>query len=388
MNILFVVRFPVIKDKGGVQRVTATLAEAFRFLKLNVCYLILDQGNDGVIDGIPQFFLPDGKAISLEENLAFFNDFLMNNQIDFIINQGGIYKEVIDFLSARKQQKVKLITVHHNCISCLQENFKNILRGGKYGKLIRFIDYGWFWNLLLKRNHLKYGALFQTAIQKSDKLVLLSKAFIPELGVYVSSWPMKKVTAIPNPVPFEVCQEALSHKENRLLYVGRIEYTQKQCDLLLPLWKKIQADFPDWHFDIVGGGSKLTELRDLSQNMGLQNIHFHGFSDPRPFLYRAKFLTMTSSFEGYGMVLVEAQAYGVVPVAFDSFSALGSIIEDGQTGIVVPPFEVEEYVAKITAVMRDEVKRNAMAEQAQIAVDKFMPAKIAQDWVKLFNELA
>lgn len=388
MNILFVVRFPVIKDKGGVQRVTATLAEAFRFLKMNVFYLILDQGNKADVDGIPQFFLPDGKAISSEENLAFFNDFLNNLHIDVIINQGGIYKEVIDFLAARKQQKVKLISVHHNCISCLQENFKNILRGGKYGKLIRFVDYNCFWNLLLKRNQLKYGTLFETAIQKSDKLVLLSKSFIPELGVYVSSWPMGKVTAIPNPVPFEVCEEALSHKENRLLYVGRIEYTQKQCDLLLPLWQKIQVAFPDWHFDIVGGGSKLTELRNLSKTMGLQKIHFHGFSDPKPFLYRAKCLTMTSSFEGYGMVLVEAQAYGVVPVAFDSFSALTSIVEDGRTGIMVTPFEVEEYVAKITAVMRDEVKRNAMAKAAQLAVEKFMPAKIAQDWVRLFNELA
>ena len=238
----------------------------------------------------------------------------------------------------------------------------------------------------MKRNKTKYGGFFTNAIAKSDKFILLSETFIPELKTYINTWNKDKVTAIYNPVPFAVQPQAMLQKENRILFVGRVEYSQKQCELLLPIWESVSKKFPDWHFDIVGGGSKLQELIAKAKDSNLKNIHFHGFCDPKPFLTKAKIFCMTSTFEGFPMVLVEAQAYGVVPIAFSSFSSLSSIIQDGDNGFTVTPFNIEQYIDKLYHIMNNETTRFQMATQAQKSVKRFLPVTIAEDWIQLFKQ--
>lgn len=386
INVLFVASFPMYENLGGVRRVSTTLAKAFKEINIGVHYFALQEGETIELDGVENHFLPNALGLKNAENQAFFKDFLVKNNIHFVINQAGIFPDTLNFIKNNLPQEIKLFSVHHNCISCLQENYRNIIKGGIYGKIGAILDFPWFWNLLLKRNKLKYGGYFKNAIAKSDTFILLSEGFIPELNTYLDSWPEDKVTAIYNPAPFAIQKDIMHQKENRILYVGRVEYTQKQCDLLLPIWKGIHQKFPDWHFDIVGGGSKLQELIAKAKEQGLKNIHFHGFSDPKPFLAKAKVLCMTSTFEGYGMVLVEAQAYGVVPIAFNSFSSLPSIIEDEVTGVTVTPFDVDEYIKKLSHLMNEETIRVQIAANAQVSVKKFMPDAIAQEWLSLFNK--
>lgn len=385
MTILFVANSPIENNKGGVQRVTVTLAKALQSLNIKVFYLSLCDGEAKENNGVEQFYLPKGSKLKNKSNQVFFKTLLHEKKIDLIINQAGVYGHIISFLTKNLLSSVKLYTVHHNCISCLQENYKNIIKGGPFGKVAYLLDFPWFWKLLLLRNKWKYGKYFKDAIAKSNKLVLLSETYIPELKTYVSSWPPNKVTSIYNPVPFKVYPDALIGKENRLLYLGRIEYTQKQCDLLLPIWKAIHQKFPNWHFDIVGGGSKLKELIELSKTSELRNIYFHGFCDPKPFLEKAKVLVMTSTFEGFPMVLVEAQAYGVVPIAFKSFNSLASIIEDDKNGIAIQPFDLTEYIEKLSQLLQNETKRFQMAEYGQQTVEKFMPEIIVQEWLNMIK---
>ncbi len=386
INVLFVASFPMYENLGGVRRVTTTLAKAFKEININVKYFALQKGEMIILGGFENHFLPNSLGLKNEENKTFFKDFLLKNDIHFVINQAGIFPETLNFIKKDLPQNIKLLSVHHNCISCLQENYKNIIKGGIYGKIGAILDFPWFWNLLMTRNKSKYGGYFKNAIAKSDKFILLSESFIPELKTYISSWPENKIAAIYNPAPFAIQPEAMHSKENRMLYVGRVEYTQKQCDLLLPIWKAIHQNFPDWHFDIVGGGSKLQELIAKAKENDLKNIHFYGFSDPKPFLTKAKVFCMTSSFEGFPMVLVEAQAYGVVPIAFNSFSSLASIIKDDFTGVIVAPFDLDSYIEKLKQLMQDETKCSQMALQSQVSVKRFMPNTIAQEWLSLFNK--
>lgn len=385
INVLFVAGFPMYENKGGVQRVTTTLAKAFKTKNIGVQYLALVQGEKLQLDGFENHFLPNANGLQDVETIAFFKNLLSENKINYIVNQAGIFPNVINFLRTNSPESVKIFTVHHNCVSCLQENYRNIIKGGIYGKIGAVLDFPWFWNFLMKRNKAKYSSFFNNVIAKSDRFILLSESFIPELKTYIDSWPEDKITAIYNPAPFQVHSEALNGKENRLLYIGRVEYTQKQCDLLLPIWSAISQKFTDWHFDIVGDGSKLEELKVLANEKQLSNIHFHGFKDPKPFLEKAKVLCMTSSFEGYGMVLVEAQAYGVVPIAFNSFSSLSSIIEDDANGVVIPPFDLTDYIEKLSLLLQNDSKRLQMALYGQQTVGKFMPDIIAQEWLNLFN---
>lgn len=82
----------------------------------------------------------------------------------------------------------------------------------------------------------------------------------------------------------------------------------------------------------------------MANDMGLKRITFHGFLDPVEFYKRSRCLLMTSNFEGFGMVLVEAMQYGCVPFAYNSFESLTDIIDNGYNGFIIPPFNTDKYV--------------------------------------------
>lgn len=69
----------------------------------------------------------------------------------------------------------------------------------------------------------------------------------------------------------------------------------------------------------MGDGSSKLEYETLVSNLNLKKVEFLGFQDPVPYYKNASIFLMTSSLEGFGMTLVEAQCYGVVPIVMDSF---------------------------------------------------------------------
>lgn len=383
MNILFVSSFPIEPVTGGVQRVTSILAEEFQKFGFSVQCLVLQKAENEIDYSVKHYFLPEN-GLNSKGNKKFYWKLLRKLQIDVIINQAGIYKEVVDFVSDKENQATKLFTVHHNCIQCLRENYKNILLGGSYGKLLKTIDNRLVWGILLYYNKKKYAVNFNNAIKKSDKLVLLAQSYKDELKTYLAQWPAEKVVAISNPLSFDVQNLDLSYKENRLVFVGRLEYAQKQVHLLIPIWKEISEQFPDWHLDIVGNGTYLPQLKQEVQDNQLSNIHFHGYQDPKPFLKKAKIFLMISSFEGFPMVIIEAQAYGVVPIAFNSFSCLDYIIKES-SGIGIKPFNINEYIQNLNFLMNDNKTIKDMMLKGYEAASRFKPSKITQDWMRLMK---
>lgn len=391
MNILFVWTSP-FKNAGGVGRVTTTLGQQFVKRGHNVTYLSFSKGSSYSEEGIDQLFVPSGSGVLEDDNLQCLVNVLADRGIDVIINQAGITNaDVLKAINRARDnlslKELKVYSVHHNCISCLYEHFElTLLENSRKSKYYRLISNPVVVKILKVRHKRKYRKIYRYLIDHSDKLVLLSDKFIPELNTYINldTVPAGKITGISNPAPFEVVKSE-EKKENRLLFVGRIGFHQKRCDLLIPLWKNIQETFPDWEFDIVGDGDVLSELKKMAENAGLERIHFHGFDNPVPYLEKAKFFTMTSAFEGFGMVLVEAQAYGVVPVAFNSFGSLSDIITDKENGVVISPYDVDEYSDRLATLMRNEPQRKKLATAAQKSVSLFSPDRIAGQWEELFS---
>ncbi len=386
-NILFISQFPIEPDKGGVQRVTSTLAKEFIKKRMKVQYLILAHGSQTEIDGVIQYFLPLKNRVLSRENIEFVRKLIIEKEINVIINQAGIYKKSIAFLSAITPDKgVKTYTVHHNCIACLQNSYENIIMSNAlYRKILKFLNFKFFWKILKYINKIKYSLYFKNAIKVSNKLVLLSPHFIPELKTFIKSFPSEKIISIPNPVPFSVVENIEYKKENRILFVGRIEVAQKRADLILEIWTKLSSKFPEWEFDVLGDGTFRKELEKRVIEKQISNINFYGFQDPRPFLQRSKIFCMTSAFEGFPMVLVESQAYGVVPFAFNSFSSLTDIIEHEKTGLIIKPYDIKEYIDQLSRLMEDDKSRIKMGQTAYDSLDKFKPELIAEHWKKLFE---
>ena len=88
------------------------------------------------------------------------------------------------------------------------------------------------------------------------------------------------------------------------------------------------------------------------------------------------------------MTLIEAQHYGCVPMAYDSFSAIKDIIENGVTGYIIPLHDRNGYAKRLSDLMSDDTKVGEMSRNALLASNlKFNIGNIAAQWNSLFRSL-
>ncbi len=162
-----------------------------------------------------------------------------------------------------------------------------------------------------------------------------------------------KIKVMPNPadtgrfMPLANCE-----KKKEVLFVGRLTYADKRVDRLLRIWAEVSKQNPDWSLHIVGDGKDRPNLEKLAGELALKNITFHGYRDPAPHYESASVLCMTSTFEGWPQVLVEAMSSGVVPIAFGCTDGVREILGDGR-GVLVEGFDEKAYAAELHRLLQD-----------------------------------
>ena len=95
--------------------------------------------------------------------------------------------------------------------------------------------------------------------KNSDRVVLLAEKFIKELEAFTLSCKFK-VLWMPNPVTVEADDRIQTKKENILLYVGRLDTTQKKVDYLLKIWLMLYKQYPDGRLARVGDGEEKEKI--------------------------------------------------------------------------------------------------------------------------------
>ena len=108
---------------------------------------------------------------------------------------------------------------------------------------------------------------------------------------------------------------------------------------------------------------------------------------PEPYYSESKIICLTSGWEGLPMVLIEAQRHGCVPISYKSFAALPDIITDGQTGYMVPAFKKNQFISKLTRLMTNASLLEEMAKNCIIHSKRFSVETIANQWIKLFDQI-
>ena len=96
---------------------------------------------------------------------------------------------------------------------------------------------------------------------------------------------------------------------------------------------------------------------------------------------------MTSSFEGFGITLTEAQQFGCVPIVQNTYASLTDIIQDGVNGVIIDDSQEERFAQQLAKLMRDSQRRKRMAQEGLKSCQKFSQEKITQKWIGLFNKL-
>lgn len=173
-----------------------------------------------------------------------------------------------------------------------------------------------------------------------------------------------------------------------VLAAGRFAY-QKGFDLLLPAWAQVARDHPDWRLRLCGSGAMRRPLRTQIKDLGLDDaVSFEGPADMAEAMAQASIFALSSRFEGFPLILLEAMSKGMAVVSFDCPTGPAEIIDDHRNGILVPPHDVDAFAAGLRELIEDEELRRACAAAAVPTAERYKMAAVGPMWDALLADLA
>lgn len=394
MNLLYYTVSDVSPQKGGTERITHTLCDYFTRVFKYHCYLSFSNTLPNHLKPSTCFHGKIQVCESSDQNII--KEYLIQHDISCVVVQGSYTIVPLFRLAISKTgKKIPLIFVHHfnpgaeikfNCYDRkrveLKEEHDLKKKIRKFCSIIKLpvtiVYYNWF-----VRHY------YKVAYSNSDKIVLLSSLFIKEWCEFTRQKEMSKFEYIPNSLSFSdyLSKEEICKKKKQILLVARFSENQKRIKLALKLWKLISLSVhaKEWSFHIVGDGIYKNEYQSLVKRLEIRDVIFHGIqSNTESFYKESSIFLMTSSFEGWGLTITEAQQMGCIPIAFDTYSSLHDIISDGYNGYIIDNNNNDSFVQHVVKLMVDNDLRSRIQCNCIDSSKRFSKDIIANRWKDLF----
>lgn len=193
---------------------------------------------------------------------------------------------------------------------------------------------------------------------------------------------LKNVSVLPNPLCLEPAKN-ISSKKNIILASGRLyAWHVKGLDILIKAWAKIAYKYPEWKLEIAGNDRNnhqaFLERIAIKEKLNSSQLSFLGFCKDVESLYkRSSIFVMSSRYEGFGMVLIEAMSQGCACIACDYKGRQREIIQNDTQGIICPVEDIDALSSAIERMITDknyrqECQRNAIERSKYYNLDKTM----------------
>ena len=376
---------------GGVHRISKMLMEHLPQYGFRCLYLAKEYN-------APKYYINNDLIPENLVDIERLRNYVLEEQIDIILDQQSVFSD--EFTSIYEQlgcPSVKYLTMYHNTPLIFAKLFNRariwdlfltansaFTRVTTLGKWLFYPIWKRWMNAGCRKKYLhNYNV--------SDRTILLSEGDRQAFASYVGLKESSKCVVINNPLSFEKVEteDCLLHKKNEVLIVSRLNNFEKRLDRALKIWKILQnRGLTDvWHLTIVGWGLQEQMLHDLSKKLNLKNVTFVGQQDSEEYYHSASLFMLTSAVEGWGLTLTESMQTGVVPLAFDSYPALKSIVTDGYDGCIIEDDNLEAYADRMEYLMTHQQERERMAKNGLESCKRFTIDKIVAQWVDMMNGL-
>ena len=196
-----------------------------------------------------------------------------------------------------------------------------------------------------------------------------------------------RIARITNALP-QITGEPRAERQKVVLAAGRLTW-QKGFDLLIDAYVPLAREHPDWQLRIYGDGNRKQRLRRRILRHGVYNNVFLMGPTQRlgEFMSRASVFALSSRYEGFGMVIVEAMSKGLPVVSFDCPRGPAEIIDTGRDGILVPSQDVAGMTQALRELIRDDERRRRYGAAALDKARQFEIDEIGAQWESLLAQL-
>jgi glycosyltransferase involved in cell wall biosynthesis len=199
------------------------------------------------------------------------------------------------------------------------------------------------------------------------------------------------IYVIPNPIGEQFVGHHGSNgtsAHHTVVAMGRM-HPLKGFDRLLTAFAKCAERHPDWTLRIVGEGAERARLQARSLELGLQSrIRLDTVTkEPEKVLRDSDLFVLSSHYEGFPMVLLEAMACGLPVISFDCLSGPREMIRDGIDGVLVPPDDVEALAKAMDSLMGDQQERQRLAVRAVEVRERFGLPRVMAMWSEVLDEV-
>lgn len=364
---------------GGIQKVTVTKANALAELPGNEVWLIVADNSGKRSYGLSEklhfidlgvnyyeddwrsrFHYLKGIFFKRRTHKIKLTKYLSSIEPDVVVSTGTSEKHFLPFIKVASKP-VFIREIHFT------SDYRILNAGSLFervsARIADFIDY-----------HLH--------ISRYDKIVLLSE----EDRQTNWSTKVKNLAVIPDPLC--ITADRTSTLDNKVVITAGRLVRQKNFSSLVRAWRKVHDRYPEWELQIWGEGGDRSMLERLISDFRLNgSVKLMGYSDNIMARYPdASIFVLSSLFEGFGMVIVEAMSCGLPVVSYACPCGPKDIIKDGSNGFLVSTGDEDALAERICELIENEDKRKLMGKVALANSGRFALDSVIPLWMDLFRK--
>ena len=238
--------------------------------------------------------------------------------------------------------------------------------------------------------------LLKLTYRRADRIIAVSKKVKESLYSHYGINP-NKIEVIYNPIDIDRIQHLASEditypwfndEEPVLITVGRL-HKQKDHKTLISAFSKVLKMTHNVRLVIIGEGSERARLEKIIQELNLNDrIVLLGYQEnPYKFMAKADIFILSSRYEGFPNVILEAMACGLPVISTDCPSGPGEIITHGVNGLLVPVGDADKLAEAMLKLLDDKELRERLSLQGQSRVKDFEVGKIINQYERVLHNI-
>ena len=231
-------------------------------------------------------------------------------------------------------------------------------------------------------NNSRYIKKVVTSLKNIDYFVVVSEDL---KEFYKNKIGDTKCLYIPNVID-NIYDKPKYNTNHNLVSVGRFS-KEKAFEDLIEVIGIVKKDIPNIHLNLVGDGKLKNDITNKIESLDLkENIKLCGYlsqSEIKKVMLDSSLYVMTSLTESFGLVLIEANSYGIPCIAFDSASGAEQIIENKE--LLISNRDKEKMAKLIVKLLKDKDKLQAYGKEAYNNCQKYLLVNVKKKWLDLLS---